>query len=234
MRALLVEDEVALRADLAERLRADGFAVDACADGEEGLWLGREVEFDVAVIDLGLPGMSGMALIRTLRAAQRCFPILILTARDRWQDKVEGLEAGADDYLAKPFVVEELLARLRALLRRAAGWSQPRLQCGPLLVDCSAKQVEMAGREVTLTDYEYRIIEYLVLHPDEVISKTRLTEHLYDQDFDRDSNVIEVLMGRLRRKLDPDGSVTPISTLRGRGYRLALRCQPSAAQGGAV
>ena len=224
MRVLVVEDEPALRDDLSERLRAEGFAVDACADGEEGLWLGREVDFDVAVIDLGLPGLSGMELIQTLRSAQRRFPILILTARDRWQDKVEGLEAGADDYLAKPFVMEELLARLRALLRRAAGWSQPRLQCGPLVVDCSAKQVLMAEREVVLTDYEYRIIEYLVLHPDQVVSKTRLTEHLYEQDFDRDSNVIEVLMGRLRRKLDPDGSIKPITTLRGRGYRLALDC----------
>jgi len=227
MRVLVVEDEPALRYDLSVRLREAGFAVDACADGEEGLWLGREVAFDVAVIDLGLPGMSGMHLIQTLRAAQRRFPILILTARDRWQDKVDGLEAGADDYLAKPFVMEELLARLRALLRRAAGWSQPRLQCGPLVVDCSARQVLMAEREVSLTDYEYRIIEYLVLHPQEVISKTRLTEHLYEQDFDRDSNVIEVLMGRLRRKLDPDGSIAPISTLRGQGYRLALHCQQS-------
>lgn len=233
MRVLVVEDEPALRDDLGARLRAEGFAADTCADGEEGLWLGREVEFDVAVVDLGLPGMSGMAMIRALREAQRRFPILILTARDRWQDKVEGLEAGADDYLAKPFVMEELLARLRALLRRAAGWSQPRLQCGPLLLDCSARQVHMQAREVALTDYEYRIIEYLVLHPDEVVSKTRLTEHLYDQDFDRDSNVIEVLMGRLRRKLDPDGSIAPIATLRGRGYRLALSCDPAGEDGGA-
>jgi len=225
MRVLLVEDEQALRDGLAQRLRGDGYAVDACGDGEEGLWLGADIGFDVAVIDLGLPGMSGIDLIGELRRRERRFPVLILTARGRWQDKVEGLEAGADDYLAKPFAMEELLARLRALVRRAAGWSQPLLQCGPLLLDSSARQLRLDGAGVELTDYEYRIIEYLLLHRDQVVSKSELTEHLYDQDFDRDSNVIEVLVGRLRRKLDPDGTLKPIATLRGRGYRLALSCQ---------
>jgi len=226
MRILVVEDEAPLRDELVSHLRSQGLAVDACGDGNEGLWLGGEIDFDVAVVDLGLPGLPGMDLIRRLREQGRRFPILILTARGRWQDKVEGLEAGADDYLAKPFAMEELLARVRALMRRAAGWSQPCLQCGPLRVDTSSQRVQVDGRDIDLTGFEYRIVEYLALHPGEVISKTRLTEHLYDQDFDRDSNVIEVLVGRLRRKLDPDAALKPIATLRGRGYRLSLECAP--------
>lgn len=222
MRVLLVEDEAALRESVRDALADAGYALDAAADGEEGLYFGTEYAPDVAVIDLGLPKLNGIDLIRRLRAEHRSFPILVLTARDRWQDKVEALGAGADDYLVKPFHVEELLARLNALLRRASGWSQPVLSCGPIEIDTAAQQVRVADAPVELTTFEYRVLHYLVLHAGEVVSKTELTEHLYDQDYDRDSNVIEVFVGRLRRKLDPDGSLEPIETLRGRGYRFTL------------
>lgn len=221
MRILIVEDEEQLRERLAGRLREQGFAVMTAVDGEDGLYQASEFPLDLAIIDLGLPRLPGLALIRRLREQGQTLPILILTARGRWQDKVEGLEAGADDYLAKPFEVEELLARLRALLRRAGGHAQPLLELGPLRLELSQQQVRIEGRSVELTGYEYRILEYLALHAGEVISKTDLTEHIYEQDFDRDSNVLEVLIGRLRRKLDPDGRLRPIETLRGRGYRLA-------------
>ncbi|RMG27976.1 MAG: DNA-binding response regulator, partial [Gammaproteobacteria bacterium] len=187
------------------------------------LYYGREYPIDVAVVDLGLPGVSGLELIRRLRAEGRDFPILILTARGRWQDKVEGLEAGADDYLVKPFEMAELLARLRALLRRTGGWAAPVFRGGPVTLDSGRQEVRVAGRPVALTAYEYRLLHYLMLHAGRVISKTELTEHLYDEDQDRDSNVIEVFIRRLRRKLDPDGTLGPIETVRGRGYRFALR-----------
>ena len=222
MRVLVVEDEAPLREQLAERLRAAGHVVDIAADGEEGLYFAREYPVDLAVVDLGLPGLDGISLIRQARAEGRRFPILILTARGRWQDKVEGLEAGADDYLVKPFEFEELLARLRALARRAAGWSRSELVCGPVRVDTAAQQVTLDGQPVELTAFEYRLLEYLILHAGEVISKTRLAEHLYEEDQDRDSNVIEVFVGRLRRKLDPDNRLRPIETVRGRGYRFVL------------
>ena len=222
MRVLLIEDEEHLRNQLRDRLKAEGHVVDTAADGEEGLYAGREYPVDIAVIDLGLPKLTGIEVIKQLRAAEKHFPILILTARGRWQDKVEGLEAGADDYLVKPFEVEELLARLRALLRRAAGWTQSTLQCGPILLDTNALSLQVDGESVELTSYEYRVLEYLMLHSGEVVSKTDLTEHLYEQDYDRDSNVIEVFIGRLRRKLDPDSRLNPIETVRGRGYRFAL------------
>lgn len=222
MRVLVIEDEESLRTQLRDRLKTEGHVVDTAADGEEGLYAGNEYPIDVAVIDLGLPKLSGIDVIKRLRTAGKAFPILILTARGRWQDKVEGLEAGADDYLVKPFEVEELLARLRALLRRAAGWSQSSLQCGPILLDTSAQTLQVGGKPVDLTSYEYRVLEYLMLHSGEVVSKTDLTEHLYEQDYDRDSNVIEVFIGRLRRKLDPDNQLNPIETVRGRGYRFAL------------
>ncbi|MBD8524305.1 response regulator transcription factor [Pseudomarimonas arenosa] len=222
MRILLVEDEAALRETLAARLRREGFAVDAASDGEEGLYQGREVPFDVAVIDLGLPKMSGMDLVKALRAEGKTFPILILTARSSWQDKVEGLKAGADDYLVKPFHVEELLARLNALMRRAAGWSKPQLECGPIKLDLAAQTVAVDGLLVDLTSYEYKVLEYLMMHAGELVSKADLTEHIYQQDFDRDSNVLEVFIGRLRKKLDPEGSLKPIETVRGRGYRFAI------------
>ncbi len=222
MRILLIEDEAALRNNLQERLRHEGHVVDVAADGEEGLYAGSEYPIDVAVVDLGLPKLPGIEVIRQLRARGRTFPIIILTARGRWQDKVEGLEAGGDDYLVKPFEVEELLARLRALVRRAAGWSQASLQCGPLVLDTTAQTLQRDGASVELTGYEYRVLEYLMLHSGEVVSKTELTEHLYEEDHDRDSNVIEVFIRRLRAKLDPDGTLNPIETLRGRGYRFTL------------
>ena len=219
MRILVVEDEPALRAQLCQQLEKHGYSVDAAADGETGLYLGREYPMDLGIIDLGLPGISGIELIRELRALQRPFPILILTARDAWQDKVEGLESGADDYLTKPFHIEELLARVNALLRRAAGHSSPQLRFNGIEIDTVAQRVSANGEAVTLTGHEYRILEYLMLHAGKVVSKTELTEHIYDQDFDRDSNVVEVLIGRIRRKIDPAGRVKPIETLRGRGYR---------------
>jgi two-component system, OmpR family, response regulator PhoP len=222
MRILLVEDEAPLRETLGARLKREGYAVDLAQDGEEGLYLGREVHFDVAVIDLGLPKMSGMDLVRSLRSEGKKFPILILTARSSWQDKVEGLKSGADDYLVKPFHVEELLARLNALLRRAAGWSKPSLDCGPVKLDLAAQTVSVNGQGVDLTSYEYKVLEYLMLHAGELVSKADLTEHIYQQDFDRDSNVLEVFIGRLRKKLDPEGELKPIETVRGRGYRFAI------------
>jgi len=225
MRILLVEDEAPLRETLAARLKREGFAVDVAKDGEDGLYLGREVPFDVGIIDLGLPKMSGMELISTLRAEGKTFPMLILTARSSWQDKVDGLQQGADDYLVKPFHVEELLARLSALVRRAAGWSKSVLECGPILLDLTAQMVTVNGQPVELTSYEYKVLEYLMMHAGELVSKSNLTEHIYQQDFDRDSNVLEVFIGRLRKKLDPDGTLKPIETVRGRGYRFAIARQ---------
>lgn len=222
MRVLIVEDETELREALARRFRNEGFVVDAAGDGEEGLYLGREFPVDLAVVDLGLPQLSGMDMIRRLREEGRDFPVLILTARDRWQDKVEGLQAGADDYVTKPFHMEEIFARANALLRRSAGWSQATLHCGPIKLDTRSQAVTVDERAVDLTSFEYKLLEYLMLHAGEVISKTELTEALYEQDFDRDSNTIEVFVGRLRRKLDPARNLKPIETLRGRGYRLAL------------
>ncbi len=223
MRVLIVEDEEQLRTQLATRLRQEGFAVDDVADGREGLFFGQEHPIDVGVVDLGLPEISGIEVIRQLRAAGRDFPILILTARDRWQDKVEGLDAGGDDYLVKPFHMEELIARIRALLRRAVGWTQSVVMFGPLTLDSLAQKVTMHGEPVELTAYEYRVLEYLIVRAGQVVSKAELTEHIYDQDFDRDSNVIEVFVGRLRRKLDPQNSLTVIETLRGRGYCFSLK-----------
>lgn len=225
MRILVIEDEETLRLQLSAHLKESGYAVDLAADGEDGLFIGREYPVDVAIVDLGLPGMSGIEVIRKLRDDGRQFPILILTARDRWQDKVEGLEAGGDDYLVKPFHMEELQARISALLRRAVGWTKPTQEFGVLQLDMSSQEVLVADKEIELTAYEYRVLEYLILHAGKVISKTELTEHIYDQDFDRDSNVIEVFVGRLRRKLDPKNKYGIIETLRGRGYRFALKQQ---------
>lgn len=222
MRLLVVEDEAALLNELVSRLRHDGYAVDSAKDGEEGLYFGKEYPFDLAIIDLGLPKLSGIELIKLLRADARAYPILILTARGRWQEKVEGLEAGADDYMVKPFHMEELLARVRALIRRASGLAQSIISCPPIALDTSAQKVTVDERELDLTAYEYKILEHLMMHCGEVISKTDLTEHIYDQDFDRDSNVIEVFIGRLRRKIDPNNQFKPIETLRGRGYRFTL------------
>ena len=228
MRVLVVEDEAALRETLTARLTDAGFTVDVAQDGEDGLFAGKEYPLDVAIIDLGLPKLTGLEVIRQLRAAGKAFPILILTARDNWQDKVEGLQAGADDYVAKPFHFEEVLARLQALLRRSGGWASPELKCGAVMLDTRAQTVKVDGQPVDLTTFEYRILEHLMLRAGEVISKGELTERLYDQDFERDSNVIEVLIGRLRRKLDPEDRLKPIETLRGRGYRFALARDPAA------
>ena len=227
MRVLVVEDEATLRETLRTRLVAAGFTVDVAADGNEGLFAGSEYPLDVAIVDLGLPGLAGLEVIRRLRAARKTYPILILTARDNWQDKVEGLQAGADDYVAKPFHFEEVLARVQALLRRSGGWASPLLRCGPVELDTRAQTVRVSGAAVELTTFEYRILEHLMLRAGDVISKTELTERLYDQDFERDSNVIEVLVGRLRRKLDPQEQLHPIETLRGRGYRFGLPRDPA-------
>ncbi|MEJ2403965.1 MAG: response regulator transcription factor [Candidatus Thiodiazotropha sp.] len=222
MRVLLVEDEADIREPLAARLREQGYTVDSAEDGRAGLFLGREYGIDVGIIDIGLPKLSGIELIRELRKLDKHFPILILTARGNWQDKVEGLEAGADDYLVKPFHIEELLARLNALLRRSAGWSQPVISGGPISLDTRTQSVSVREAPIELTAYEYKVLEYLMLHAGEVVSKTDLTEHIYEQDWDRDSNTIEVFVRRLRKKLDPDEDYKPIETLRGRGYRFAL------------
>jgi two-component system, OmpR family, response regulator PhoP len=227
MRVLVVEDEAALRETLRTRLAEAGFTVDVAQDGEEGLFAALEYPLDVAIIDLGLPKVAGLEVIRRVRAARKAYPILILTARDNWQDKVEGLQAGADDYVAKPFHFEEVLARLQALLRRSGGWASPELKCGAVTLDTRAQTVSVDGAPVDLTTFEYRILEHLMLRAGEVISKGELTERLYDQDFERDSNVIEVLIGRLRRKLDPEDRRKPIETLRGRGYRFALARDPA-------
>lgn len=223
MRLLIIEDEPNLREQLQKYLQQNGFAVDVAEDGETGLFMGREHPFDIAIVDLGLPKLSGIEVIQNWRKLGRNFPILILTARGKWQDKVEGLEAGADDYLVKPFHNEELVARVRALLRRSAGVAQPVLQFGTININTSSQSVLINESELELTAYEYKVVEYLVMNPDKVISKTELTDHIYDQDFDRDSNVIEVFIGRLRKKLDPQGKLKPIETLRGRGYRWSLK-----------
>ena len=227
MRALVVEDDPALRAQTVAALREAGFSIDESGDGKEGLYLATTMPLDVAVVDLGLPGLDGLALIRKARAAGIAFPILILTARDSWRDKVDGLEAGADDYLAKPFHMEELLARLRALVRRSGGWGDSRLAFAGaggarLVVDTREQRVTLDDEPVELTTYEYRVLAYLAVHGGTPISKATLLDHLYDEDTDRDPNVLEVFVRRLRKKLDPDGALQPIETLRGRGYRLAL------------
>ncbi|MBZ0104363.1 MAG: response regulator transcription factor [Sulfuricella denitrificans] len=223
MRILIIEDEPSLRAQLGNALKAQGYRVDDSGDGNDGLYLATEYPFDAAIVDLGLPGLSGIEIIKTLRLQGKTLPILILTARDRWQDKVEGLEAGGDDYLAKPFQMEELLARLKALLRRAAGRTGQTLQGGPISLDVAAQKVFVNGQEIDLTAFEYRLLEYLMQQRGKVIAKSELADYLYPHDEDRDSNVLEVLLGRLRRKLDPDSTLHPIETLRGRGYRFTLQ-----------
>jgi two-component system response regulator PhoP len=222
MRVVVIEDEPSLLAQLRQRLEGEGWMVDTSSDGRDGLYQLMEYPADVAVVDLGLPELPGLEVIRRARAQGRRLPILILTARGQWQEKVQGLEAGADDYLVKPFHMEELVARLKALARRAVGSTDGCLTLGPLVLDTHAQQVSMEGDAVILTTFEYRLLEHLARHPGQVLSKQALTDYLYPHDEDRDSNVLEVLIGRLRRKLDPDGRHTPIETLRGRGYRLTL------------
>ena len=222
MRLLVIEDDDTLRESLAAQLTDAGYAVEQAADGREGLYFAMEYPVDLAIIDLGLPEVSGLDIIREAREKGKTYPILILTARDRWQDKVDGLSAGADDYVVKPFHFEEVSARVHALLRRSGGWASSVMTAGPVVLDMSRQDVTVDGSPVELTGFEYKIIEYLMLRAGQVISKTELTERLYDQDFERDSNVIEVFIGRLRKKLDPDNALKPIETLRGRGYRFAL------------
>ncbi len=229
MRLLVVEDESHLREQLQTFLCQLGYVVDAAADGREGLYFGEEYPYDLAVIDIGLPEIDGIELIKRLRGQGKSQPILILTARGNWQDKVEGLEAGADDYLVKPFHNEELRARINALLRRSAGHATPQLRFGPVCLDTAAKTVQIDSVALELTGFEYNTLEYLMHRAGEVVSKTELTEHLYDQDFDRDSNVIEVFIGRLRKKLDPRGELKPIATVRGQGYRFTLPASEEAA-----
>lgn len=226
MRVLLIEDDQRLVESLGSHLRAAGYAVDVSTDGIDGLFVGEEYPIDLAIIDLGLPELSGLEVIRRLRQRGRDFPILVLTARSDWQDKVEGLEAGADDYLTKPFQVEELMARINALLRRTGGHARPEVRFGPFTIDLTAQRVFRDDAEIELTTFEYKVLNYLLMHPGAVVTKTELSEHIYEEDADRDSNVIEVFIGRLRRKLDPDGELNPIETLRGRGYRLALDIAP--------
>ncbi len=223
MRLLLIEDEVLLRQQLAKQLEQEGYRVDQAGDGKTGLYNASEYPCDLAIVDLGLPQLSGLELIRRLRADGSKLPILILTARGRWQEKVEGLEAGADDYLTKPFEFPELLARIKALLRRSAGAPANLLLLGPFRLDLAAQKLSRNGVEVELTTFEYRLLEYLIQHRGTVVAKATLSDYLYPHDEDRDSNVLEVLIGRLRKKLDPDGSLQPIETLRGRGYSFTLQ-----------
>ena len=222
MRLLIIEDDDTLRDSLAQQLGDAGYAVEQAADGREGLYFALEYPVDLAIIDLGLPEVSGLDIIRKAREQGKAYPILILTARDRWQDKVDGLSAGADDYVVKPFHFEEVGARVHALLRRSGGWASSVMTAGPVVLDMARQEVTVEGSPIELTSFEYKNIEYLMLRAGQVISKSELTERLYDQDFERDSNVIEVFIGRLRKKLDPGNSLQPIETLRGRGYRFAL------------
>jgi two-component system response regulator PhoP len=222
MRVLLIEDEAPLRLGLARQLEAEGFRVDQAADGEEGLFLAREYPFDLAIIDLGLPKLNGLAIVQKLRGEGSAMPILILTARGTWQDKVAGLEAGADDYLVKPFEYPELAARVKALLRRSLKAVSGALSLGPIGIDLAAQKVSLNGAPLDLTAFEYRLLEFLVRERGRVVPKQELSDYLYPHGEDRDSNVLDVLLGRLRRKLDPEGTLTPIETVRGRGYRFTL------------
>ena len=216
MRVLVVEDDPDLGRQLTEALTQAGYAVDLAPDGEEGHFLGDTEPYDAAVLDLGLPKLAGVRVLEKWRNAGKDMPVLILTARDRWSEKVAGFDAGADDYLTKPFVTEELLARLRALMRRAAGHASAALECGDLRVDTRAARASVNGEPIKLTAHEYRVLSYMMHHQGRVVPRTELVEHIYDQDFDRDSNTIEVFVGRLRRKIGSNR----ILTERGLGYRL--------------
>ena len=216
MRILVVEDDSDLNRQLKEALEEAGYVVDAAFDGEEAHFLGDTEPYDCVILDIGLPVMDGISILQRWRDGGRAMPVLILTARDRWNDKVAGIDAGADDYVTKPFHIEEVLARVRALIRRASGHATSELVCGPLVVDTKTSKAMVNGKTLKLTSHEFRLLSYLIHHQSEVVSRTELTEHLYDQDFDRDSNTVEVFVGRLRRKLNCD----LIETIRGLGYRL--------------
>ncbi|MCC6919404.1 MAG: response regulator transcription factor [Alphaproteobacteria bacterium] len=217
MRLLVVEDDPDLNRLLVNALKEGGYVVDSARDGEEGHFLGETEPYDAVILDLGLPKMEGVSVLQKWRKSGKSMPVLILTARDRWSDKVAGFDAGADDYVTKPFYTEEVLARIRALLRRAAGHASSELECGPVRIDTRAAKVTVNGAVVKLTSLEYRLLAYLMHHQGKVVSRTELVEHLYDQDFDRDSNTIEVFVGRIRKKL----GVNVIETMRGLGYRLS-------------
>ena len=216
MRVLVVEDDTDLNRQLVTALKEAGYTVDSATDGEEGHFLGDTEPYDVVVLDIGLPQLVGISVLEQWRRAGRTMPGPILTARDRWSDKVAGIDAGADDYVAKPFHIEEVLARVRALVRRAAGHASNEIECGSVRLDSRAGRVTVDGNPVKLTSHEFKVLEYLMHHRDRVVSRTELVEHLYDQDFDRDSNTIEVFVGRLRKKVAPD----LIETVRGLGYRI--------------
>lgn len=223
MRILIVEDTNELREELVNYFTSKLVTIDPASDGEEGLYLALEYNIDLAIVDLGLPKLDGISLIKKIRAKGKSFPIIILTARDRWQEKVEALEAGADDYVTKPFHIEELAARVNALIRRTGGWAQAELKIGEITLNTLTHEVQVGNRTIDLTTFEYKILEYLMTYPNQVISKNRLIDVLYAQDHERDSNVIEVFMRRLRQKIDPDDILKPIETLRGRGYKFALK-----------
>ncbi len=218
MRVLIVEDEPTIAAQLTDALTAAGYAVDVAGNGVDAHFQGSDENqpFDAVVLDLGLPQMDGLTVLKKWRTAGRTMPVLILTARDNWHEKVSGIDAGADDYLTKPFHMEELLARLRALIRRAGGHASAELVCGPIVLDTRQSRVTVGGQALTLTSHEYRVLDYLMHHPERVVSRSDLIEHIYAQDFDRDSNTVEVFIARLRKKL-PEGA---IETVRGLGYRL--------------
>lgn len=216
MRILIVEDDETLNRQLTEALSGAGYVVDRAFDGEEGHFLGDTEPYDLVVLDIGLPQMDGISVLERWRRENRTMPVLILTARDRWSDKVAGIDAGADDYVTKPFHVEEVLARVRALIRRAAGHASSEILCGPVRLDTRTARVTVNGAPLKLTSHEHRLLDYLMHHQGAVVSRTELIEHLYDQDFDRDSNTIEVFVGRLRKKLGAD----LIETIRGQGYRM--------------
>ncbi len=222
MRVLLIEDETQLQEQIRTQLEAENFQVDVSGNGKEGLYFASEYPVDIAIIDIGLPELSGIDIIKALRKQGSTLPILVLTARGRWQDKVEGLEAGADDYLVKPFHMEELLARMNALLRRASNSTSVEICYGPICVSPDSQQSTFAGETLELTEFEYKILEYLMRRHNKVISKSELSDYLYPHNEDRDSNVLEVIIGRLRKKLDPEGRLKPIETVRGRGYRFVL------------
>ena len=216
MRILVVEDDTNLNRQIKDALTEGGYAVDVAFDGEEGHFLGDTEPYDAVVLDIGLPQMDGLSVLEAWRRAGKSMPVLLLTARDRWSDKVQGIDAGADDYVAKPFHMEELLARLRALVRRAAGHASNEITAGPVRLDVKAGKVTVDGQAIKLTSHELRLLSYLMHHKGKVVSRTELTEHLYDQDFDRDSNTIEVFVGRLRKKLPEEC----IQTVRGLGYQI--------------
>lgn len=216
MRILVVEDDKDLNRQLCEALGDAGYVTDRAFDGEEGHFLGDTEPYDAVILDIGLPIMDGLSVLERWRRDGKATPVLILTARDRWSDKVAGIDAGADDYVAKPFHIEEVIARVRALIRRAAGHASSEIVCGPLRVDTKTSKADVNGKPLKLTSHEFRLLSYFVHHRDEVVSRTELIEHLYDQDFDRDSNTIEVFVGRLRKKIGVD----LIETVRGMGYRL--------------